>query len=511
MAKRTFSPPVTWLGRHTGWFNLGILTALGVFFRFWQLSSLPPGLSVSEAKVGLEAWNLATHAWLPGLTGANGYAPLWIWLQALPVKLLGPTTLSLRLWPALIGAAAVVMTWLWARDWFNRRVAWVAGFVVAVTPWAVTMSRNGLPVVLMLLLVPLTLWVAGWTYHRRNVRWSLLLAGVLVLDLLSGPLGWLLAVTVLGLGKVRLIQEHKLWGLERARLAGLTVVLAGVAGTGWLLATSWSQVQSGLKAAALVHDAASLGDGFMRMLFMFNLRGDENFLHNFGGEPLLNAFIGLMFAAGLLVSLTRLAQRRYQVLLVVLAALLLPVWLVLAGAPNAAHAAAALPLVAVLAAIGVSYMLELWYATFPINSAARSTGQAVIILLLILTLFQGYTQYFRAWAGSSETYAAYSEPAVAAARYLRDRHFAGPHYLVATPEEQTVVAYLNARMPYVPLTAAQVVGVPLGTGPQLFVITASSRDVVTHSLSLKFPGGTLKPHASTFSRNDIYYTYEVAK
>jgi hypothetical protein len=234
--------------------------------------------------------------------------------------------------------------------------------------------------------------------------------------------------------------------------------------------------------------------------------------HNFGGEPLLNAFVGLMFVAGLLVAISRFAQRRYRVLLMLFIVFLAPAAISVVGLPNAAHAAAVLPVVAVLAAVGVSYMLELWYATFPINSAARTTGQAVIIVLLALTLFQGYTQYFRAWAGSTETYAAYNEPAVAVAKFVQAEPAKTIFYAVAQSDELPVVAYLNNYINdesrYIPLTPGQVAGVPLG-GTKQFVITAAARDEAAKSLSLKFPGGKLRPYTSAFSQDEIYYTYEM--
>ena len=82
-----------------------------------------------------------------------------------------------------------------------------------------------------------------------------------------------------------------------------------------------------------------------------------------------------MFVAGLLVAISRLHERRYRLLLLFFVVLLLPALLTTVGVPNAARAFAAAPIVLTLAALGISYMLELWYRTSPINSAARTTGQ----------------------------------------------------------------------------------------------------------------------------------------
>jgi hypothetical protein len=255
--------------------------------------------------------------------------------------------------------------------------------------------------------------------------------------------------------------------------------------------------------------AATVG----KTLIMFNVTGDQNYQHNLAGEPMLNAFVGLMLVAGLLVAISRLHDHRYRVLFAYLFILLVPAMLSATNAPNSARAAAALPVVLAFAAIGISYMLELWYQTFPINSAARLTGQTAIMALLALTLFQGYTQYFRAWAGTSAVYTAYNEGAVQMAAYLKSQgSFKGQNVIVATTAEQPVVAYLNAGgVSYTAVTGSQIIKLPSLPTSRQFIIAASSRNTSTKGLKAAFPGGVLYPHYSTFNQAEIYYTYVVGK
>lgn len=504
--------PFAWLGRWLNWVSVGSLVLVAAVLRFYQLPSLPPGLFTDEAKVGLQALNLADIGWLPGLTAADGYAPLWIWLQAISVKLFGQQIWALRLWPALLGVAAVLFTWLWAREWFDRRVAWIAAFTVATTPWALTLGRNALVPALIICLAPLTLWLATLAERRGTTGWYVAAALVIALDLLAGPLGWLIAATVLVLAAIRAAQRRELLQLTRPRLAGLSTLAAGFGVLAYFVGVSLSSLKTLGALAALPGSLQSLADSALRTVLMFNLRGDENFRHNFAAQPLLNAFLGLMLIAGLLVAISRLHQRRHQALLLLLLAFLMPPLLSTAGAPNAARAAAALPVVAVFVGLGVSYMLDLWYRTFPINSAARSTGLVVIALLLVLSLFQGYTQYFRAWAATNETYIAYNEAAVGAARYLQGHKFDGQRYLVATAGELPVAEYLNYRREqYQPLQPEQLQGLAVGPGARQFIVTAAVRDEAAKNLSLKYPGGKLRPVLSAFSQNEIYYVYEIAR
>jgi hypothetical protein len=391
-------------------------------------------------------------------------------------------------------------------------VGWLAAFFLAVTPWSITLSRNGGPAAFIMFLTPLTLWAATWAYRRPSVKRVTLAAATIVLCLLSGPLGWLLAATVLVTGLIRLAQKHELTKLTRPQLLGAVGVIAGLAALAITVITSWQPLHNLPHSIGLVKSLGSLGDSAGRTLLMFNLHGDESFNHNFASQPLLNAFVGLMFVAGVLVSATRWPSRRYRLMLILTVVLLLPTVLSTVGAPNAARAVIAMPFVMVLAAIGTSYMLELWYMTFPINSAARGTGQSVMILLLILTLLQGYTQYFRAWAVSAETYLAYNEAATKAARYLHSHAFTGQRTVIATADELTVIKYLSQDgSNYQPLEPKQLEALPVAPGAHQFIITAAARDDAAKTLSLKFPGGKLRPELSTFSQNEIYYTYEITK
>jgi 4-amino-4-deoxy-L-arabinose transferase-like glycosyltransferase len=509
-------PPFGWLGRHLIAGSTLIILAIAAGFRFFDLNELPPGMDVGAATSGLQALNLANHGWLPGLNLTNQYAPVWIWLQALSIRALGHTLLALQIWPALLGTLAVLTTWLWARAWFGHRVAWVTAFLLAVSPWAVTLSRNGVVDALFPLLSTLTLWTATLAWKKGTAKNQLAFSGALLLDLLSGPIGWLVAAATLLTGAVLLSKKHELFKLNRARGAGLAGLGIGLAALAYLIGISMTAVKALPAAANLVNSADSFFTSFYRTLLMFNVHGDDNYRHNLSGEPMLNAFVGLMLVAGLLVVISRLHERRYRLLLLFTGVFLLPGILTSTGAPNAARVFAAAPLILAIASIGISYMLELWYKTFPINSAARATGQAAIIVLLALTLFQGYTQYFKAWGGSSQVYTAYNEGTVQLAGKLsddaRDKHFKGTRFVVAAPDEQPIAQYLVAgTLPYIAIKASDLNALPIDPGTRRFWITDSQRDEAVKSLKLKFPGGVLRPHYSDFNQTEIYYTYEATK
>jgi 4-amino-4-deoxy-L-arabinose transferase-like glycosyltransferase len=504
--------PFHWLESYVTWVGGVALLGVAAFFRFYQLGSLPPGLYTGEAKVGLAAAGLAYHGWLPGFSGDASFSPLWIWLQAGAVKLFGHTAFALRLWPALLGVAAVFVVWRWAKDWFGTQVSWIAALLVAVTPWAVTLSRNAVPASLAILLVPLTLWLGVRAYQSPALMNRIWLGAAIILDLFAGPFGWLTLGAALITGLILMLTSKRWPQITTSSIPAIAAVVIGLGGFAWLAWASRAALSHLASATGVTLNPTQLADSFVRTILMFNITGDQSWRHNFSGQPMLNAFIGLMLVVGILAAIVYFRQRRHAALLILFALLLLPAWLSASTAPNALAAAAALPVVILLAAVGINYMLDLWYTTFPINSAARSTGQSVIILLLILTGYQGFTQYFSAWGESIETYSAYEEPAVQTAHFLTTTKFSGQRFVVGRPDELPVVNYINYdNTAYRPIEPASITNLPLDKTAKQFIITAAARDDAAKQLLLKYPGGRLRPQLSTFSQNEIFYTYETVQ
>jgi 4-amino-4-deoxy-L-arabinose transferase-like glycosyltransferase len=500
--------------RHSTVIGLIAIVLLAAFMRFWKINLLPPGMTATEARLGESVMGFISFGHLPAFTSANGYSPLMVVLEALPVKLMGATTWSLRLVPALLGTLSVLALWLWTRSWFGSRIAWIAAFLLAVSPWAITISRNGSSSSLIPLLVALTLWLVTLSYRTNSMISWILVGGVIGLDLLAGPLGWIAAGLTVLAGIFWLVTRRRLprWSYGRIGAFGVLLVLAAVAG--YLAGRVPSGITSLPATLGLPAGAQAIGASIVSSLLMFNVRGDANFQHNLGGEPLLNIFVGLMFVAGILVAATRIGSNRYRRLLLVFIAFLVPVALSVSGSPDAARAAGVLPVTMIIAALGISYLLRLWYSTFPINSAARVSGQAAVSVLLLLTAFQGYTQYFHAWAGSAETYAAYHEEAVGASRFTGKAatgHADVKRYLIVSGDELPVATYLTLASSAKVITTAELTVLPITAGSYQFILTSAVREPVTKVLADKFPGGKLKPYYSDFNDSDIYYDYQVTK
>ena len=126
------------------------LLLLGAGLRLAALGDVPPGLYHDEAFNGLDALRVIEEGDFPLYFPANnGREPLFIYLIAASVSVLGRSPLAVRLPSFFVGFLTLAATYDLARVLFNRRVGRWTLAVLAVTFWHVHLSRMGFRAVLL--------------------------------------------------------------------------------------------------------------------------------------------------------------------------------------------------------------------------------------------------------------------------------------------------------------------------------------------------------------------------
>jgi len=319
-----------------------LLVALGL--RLYRLADLPPGLFHDEAYNTLDAQALAEglphprfydsweiyartiHAtWPPATTrfpvfleGNYGREPLFHYLGALAIALVGPSVWALRLVAATAGVLAVLATCLVARELFAdeperaRRLALLAAAVATGIYSLLAFSRLGLRIITLVTLEGLT--VAFWWRAGRDgrMRW------------------WALAGMLLGLAQYTYVPSHLLplivacpalvWivrrpqqraTLVRGTLLGLVVALAVTAPLIAFFARYPAYLT--LRAKAISAGAPEQGMSMIvanvgRVLWGMIGSGDPNTILNLPGRPALDGVQTVFFVIGVIACL-RQARR----------------------------------------------------------------------------------------------------------------------------------------------------------------------------------------------------------
>lgn len=453
------------------WRHYAVLLAivlLAAVLRLYRLESLPPGMWHDEAYNGLDALSLLRGAprplfhevweqvawaeeieslpnrrWPIFFFGTYGREPLFCYLEALALWVLGVRVLALRIWPALFGIATVPATYWLAREIFwespqrARRIGLLAAMGAATWYMLLHFSRFGIRGMMLPFLSALTFacmlrgfrtgrlsaWAAGGFWLGVSL-YTFSSARMVPLVIIA----WWLALAWCQPGFLR--RRWREWAL----VILVSAIVFAPLGTFYLRHPDWFWkrtqyvLEDNLEVETVgqryVHNVA-------RVLGAFFVRGEDFLRHNLPRRPMLDPVQALWFLAGVAVALRQgwrsLARRlpgnaAHLMLLIWIPVLLLPTYLT-SDAPHFGRSLGIAPPVAVLMGLGIDHLWA-W------ARERKVFAQAVPVVTIAGMLYSGARttyDYFWVWAGHPGLDQAFQVDLVEMAKAAR-----------ALPEEQMV-------------------------------------------------------------------------
>ena len=128
---------------------LAMIMAIGIFARTWEFGQLPPGMNPDEASSGVEALNLSRYGTdrygmrfpVKFISWGSGQDGLYAYLLAPFVAVLGLSLTVVRLPMLGLGVLALPLFYIATRRMFGVRLALLATFMLAISPWHILLSR----------------------------------------------------------------------------------------------------------------------------------------------------------------------------------------------------------------------------------------------------------------------------------------------------------------------------------------------------------------------------------
>ncbi|MEJ2748014.1 MAG: methyltransferase domain-containing protein, partial [Anaerolineae bacterium] len=348
------------------------LTAL--IIRAVNLTSHPFILDGTEASIGLDLLSVRD-----GLL-QNPFSTSWLtnptlpyFLLVWPIKLLGPSVLSIRLLSPLVGALTVAATFLIGQRLWGREVGLIAAVLLLGSAFHLQYSRIGLTNVWDGLLALLALGLVGIAWQNgksEHGRFLWLLAGTAVglnaYFFMGGHLMPLILTVLFGLAILfqrETIKEQWPHMLAAALLALVIAlpqllyynnnptifmerfnslsILGGQ--TGWL---GQEAARLGISQGALLRQR--IVDGLLSFTYGLDKSGSYR-----PERPLLSLGTAVLFTLGTIFAIVRLKQFRYSLLLAWLIVPLIFGSALLLESPSSHRLVIAAPAVALLAAVGL--------------------------------------------------------------------------------------------------------------------------------------------------------------
>jgi 4-amino-4-deoxy-L-arabinose transferase-like glycosyltransferase len=385
-----------------------VILLIGAAFRLVALQDVPPGLAQDEVL------NADIVGFIRGGENAfffrygYGHEPLYHYWSVPFQVLLGDNFLSIRLPAVVLGMLLIALTMRWARRDFGRTVAWVAGFGLAASWWAVIFSRIGLRPIME----PVMLVMAVLLWPRGGGRWALvripLTGAILGLSLYTYtaarvlfalPAGYALYCGIMSLVSARrwrgggnLVASTPDYRRQAGWALLALAVMATVSLPLFLTLRADPSLQQRVDQLSGPLDALAQGQWrpilstTVATLGAFGATGDPRWTYGPPNLPLFEPLAALLFMGGLVVALRQWRRPAMVFALLWLIVALIPS-AVTPDAPSSVRLVGAMPVVYLLPGLAIAAMWHQW----PSRSSRAVRGAAGATLVLIALLAAGRT------------------------------------------------------------------------------------------------------------------------
>lgn len=412
---------------------LALILAAAVIFRLWRFADLPFGVWYDEAEHGLQALRILESAqFRPIFEGAITGPAHYLYLVAVAFEWFGVSVQSIRLVSVFFGVLAAFAGYLVGVELFGRRLGLVTAALLAVSSWAVTLSRFGMYSTMS---TPLfTLMTAAFLLRGLRTRRLLdyALAGLALGLGLSFYTSFRLFVPVVAFFLIYLALHTRItqraWPPAAFWLGVVMLVFVAEVTVAPLAVYAmkhpeifWARIEDTFLFAGKSEAERwpALWENLRRHLLMFNVFGDPNGRHNLPGNPMLDPVTGALFVAGVVYALRFVLKPTYLFLLA---------WLILGlmggalsldfEAPQSLRANATLSVAYLLAVIPLAALARAWTQAAGRYYPHALRWPAVALLVGIAAL--NWHTYFVRQAQDFAVWNAYSTPETLAARLLAD-------------------------------------------------------------------------------------------
>lgn len=418
------APLFRWINRHRLLLALLLVLFLAALLRLYRLNDIPPGITTDTAAEGLDATAVLDGHWQIWFPAGGGREPLFVYLVALFVQILGPTGLAIVLPTVLAGIVLVFGVYLVAHELFDTRVGLLAALLVALSYWALHESRTGLRAILLPAILSFAFYFF-WRGYKSERRSDFILGGALLgLSQYTYSASRVVPLIVIVFLFAMLFLRRALLRKNAQNLAlyaaSALVVFAPLGIYFWLHPESLTQRLSEVTSNELTAPSllASLGRNLAPTLGMFSVAGDIQWKYNLSGRPVFDIPGAVLFYAG--IALTLLRVRRPESIFLLL-------WFMIGLAPGALsdesphflRTIAALPPTYIFPALTIVTMLDLAAARWHV-SGARLVWAATLGFL-VYTGALTIQDYFGVFAAHPDVYHLYYGDLAAANQFIRQQ------------------------------------------------------------------------------------------
>jgi hypothetical protein len=520
---------LAWVQANRGEILLVSLIVTGAFLiRFWEVELHPYAFVNDEGEIGKVGQCF--------LTGAcqNPFAIAWASQPALAftpvavsIALFGNTALAVRMVSLLTGTLAVLFTYLFARETFGKKTAWVAAVLLACLPYHVHFSRLGVDNIIDSLSAPALLWLI-FRAARKGTPGGYLAAGIAAgLCMYTYP-GTRLT-PLLGLGAFGFILLRQP-GFLRAQWKNLALCLLAACLTAAPINAVFYAAPSQffarfngeglLQSGALQNEMRATGASAAAILTRQFLKSSLVFIATGGPSQFFNtprayySAIGALFLMlGLFITARRSKDPRSLTLFLWFFAAILLGSTLTGGPPSNQRMLSSSSASAVLAAVGLVTCLEALALSSP---SLRRAAPVLLAAVLLLNSQQDLTYYFRDYRAGNYFGDLSNEITFESRVYITPLGRTGNFYLIGAPMTMTVFGNFGYFSPEVTkadfneVTREALAALPKDKDALFLAVPAREADLL--KIETWIPGGReISEQRRAYPDQPLFSAYQITR
>lgn len=427
-------------------FFVFLIMAVAIFFRLFNLASIPPGLYPDEAINGNNAIEaLDTGNYKIFYPENNGREGLFINIQSFFIKIFGNEPWALRFTSAIFGSFTILGLYLLTKQLFQKEsTAMLAAFFMAVSFWHINFSRIGFRAIMAPFFLVWSMWLfwklANSGAENRKNKIIALFAGIIFGLGFHSYIAYRITPVLLIPAGIILIKKKQFYSLLLFFI-GAGLAISPLALYFYQNPQDFFGRTSQISVFSSETIAKDISINIAKTFGMFFAVGDYNWRHNLAGAPQLWYPISALFALGIILSIIQIFKNleirkktwgqkflsaiaqfssSEMFLFIWMAAGFLPVIISNEGLPHALRAIILIPPSMIFAALGFVWLkqkilnwINLMIEKYPDFSdqvkRIKKEFTVFAFAFLIMLCIQAYRQYFLQWAGSPYVADAFSQ------------------------------------------------------------------------------------------------------
>lgn len=333
---------------------------------------------------------------------------LYYLLQNFWGKIFGYSILNMRMLSVLLSLLGIYIFFKFTEEWFNRKLAYIATFLLSISSFHILLSRDISHEVLYPIIILSTLHFLTLAYRYKMWQYFLFSGVFLGLGFYSSEITFVLMIVFIISGFYFYSKNRKFF-TSFIKEKAIFIVSAGIVSLPFFYSVI---TKPGAFLSNFTYKPDILLDNARNLISSIIYAAPQEYMFNIGTDKVFDPFIEITFILGLIYIAMRIKRRKFHFLITWLGILTLII--IFKNIFSLGSFIYIAPIIFIMSARIQIYVLDKWFQTFPFNKFARIIMVLGIGFLFSLSLSYNFQKVFLAWTKYPERKFAYNAESTSA-------------------------------------------------------------------------------------------------